>query len=65
MNTNTICLKVFNEYKYEYYLYIKLFELFEYFSEYYFATICSQLPECLKRGQIYKILNFYIVAVQN
>ena len=32
-NTNTIRLKVFDNYKYEYYSYIKLFELFKYFSE--------------------------------
>ena len=43
--------------------YIKLFKLFEYFSEYYYACICSPLPECLKRGQIYKNLTFIMFYI--
>ena len=58
MNMNTIHLKVVNKYKYKYYSFIKLFKLFKYFSEYYYATICSPPPECLKRGQIYQISKY-------
>ena len=42
---NTIHLKIVNKYEYKYYAFIKLFKLFEYFSEQYYASICSPLPE--------------------